>query len=320
MAEWLIEHGIGEDRALLVEGDRVLAAKLRWPDELHAGAVVDAKVARRVPGTWVVRAVDPKGREIQVDRVPAKFTEGAKLTVQITRAAIAETGRLKTAKGRAVVDSKPPEPNANDLFLLGDAVRRFPAGLWEDVWQSAAAGEVAFPHGSLLFNVTPAMTLVDIDGSAAPLKLALGAVDVLARAFRLFDLGGAIGIDFPTLHAKADRKAVDAALQEALADWPHERTAMNGFGFVHIVSRLDGPSLLHRFATARAAMAARMALRRAERVEGPGMTLLTVNPAVKPHLRRPMLAELERTTGRSVRVQTDRALAVEAAQAQIVPR
>ena len=37
---------------------------------------------------------------------------------------------------------------------------------------------------------------------------------------------------------------------------------MNGFGFVQLVARLNGPSLLHRFAISRLGMAARMALRR----------------------------------------------------------
>jgi hypothetical protein len=93
---------------------------------------------------------------------------------------------------------------------------------------------------------------------------------------------------------------------------------MNGFGFVHIVARLDGPSLLHRFATARIGAAARMALRRAELVEGPGATLLTVHPAVKAKLKPEWLAQLERRTARRVRIEIDPGLAIEAATAQIV--
>jgi hypothetical protein len=34
--------------------------------------------------------------------------------------------------------------------------------MWEDIWAEAWAGEVALPSGSLVFSVTPAMTLVDI--------------------------------------------------------------------------------------------------------------------------------------------------------------
>ena len=93
---------------------------------------------------------------------------------------------------------------------------------------------------------------------------------------------------------------------------------MNGFGFVQLVARLEGPSLLHRFATSRLGMAARMALRRAEMVEGAGATLLTVHPALKTKLRPEWLAEVKRRTGRPLRIETDPGLAIEAAAAQIV--
>ena len=171
----------------------------------------------------------------------------------------------------------------------------------------------------MLFSVTPAMTLIDVDGELPPRELAFAAVPAIARWLRLFDLGGSIGIDFPTLERKVDRKAVDAALQRALADWPHESTAMNGFGFVQIVARLEGPSLLHRFMNSRVEAAARMALRRAEMVEGPGVTLLTVHPVLKPKLQPDWLEELARRTGRPTRIETSARLAIEAAAAQIVP-
>ena len=93
---------------------------------------------------------------------------------------------------------------------------------------------------------------------------------------------------------------------------------MNGFGFVQIVSRLEGPSLLHRMTTSRVGAAARMALRRAEMVEGPGTTLLTVHPTVKDRLKTDWLEQLERRTGRPTRIETDPALALGAGQAQVI--
>ena len=74
-----------------------------------------------------------------------------------------------------------------------------------------------------------------------------------------------------------------------------------------------------RFATSRTGMAARMALRRAEMVDGPGVTLLTVHPALKAKLKSEWLAEVERRTGRPLRIETDPGLAIEAAAAQVVP-
>lgn len=314
MADWLIENGIGETRALLVEGDQVLAAKLRWPGELHAGRIVDAKLLSKngTRGT----AQTASGDEILLSRLPREASEGANFPIEITRAAIAERGRFKRAQGR-LADSG--EPAAPDIFASGQQVHRFPAGLWEDVWHAASSGEVTFHGGTLLFAVTPAMIVVDVDGDLPPRELALAAVPALARALPQFDLGGSIAVDFPSIASKVDRKAVDAALDSALAGWPHERTAMNGFGIVHIVTRLEGPSLLHRFATSRVGMAARMVLRRAEAVMEPGALELNVHPALKAKMKPEWLEELARRTGREVRISTDPALAIEGGFAQAVP-
>ena len=93
---------------------------------------------------------------------------------------------------------------------------------------------------------------------------------------------------------------------------------MNGFGFVHLVARLERPSLLHRCALSRAAAAARMLLRRAELVEEPGALLLTGHPAVLAHLMEAWLAELTRRTGREVRLAVDPVLALDGGFAQAV--
>ncbi|QZD95948.1 ribonuclease [Qipengyuania gelatinilytica] len=312
MPEWLVEEGVGETRAILIDGDEVLAAKCRWPGELHSGQSLQAKLVTK-KGTRGT-ALTAEGREVLVDKLPRDANEGAQIDLVVTRAAMTERGRYKLPAARPATSVRPAE----DVFATGKRVHRFPSGAWEDVWHAASTGEIAFDGGSLLFAVTPAMTLVDIDGHLDPRPLAVASVAPIAQAIRQFDLGGSIGIDFPTLEAKADRKAVDVALEDALDGWPHERTAMNGFGFVQMVARLEGPSLLHRFATSRTGMAARMALRRAETVEGAGVTLLTVHPALKAKLKPEWLAEVERRTGRPLRIETDPGLAIEAASAQIV--
>ncbi|TRD10591.1 ribonuclease [Erythrobacter insulae] len=314
MAEWLIEEGIGEHRALLVENDEVCAAKVYWPGELYAGMVASAHLTSKNAGARRGTAHLHGGTAVLVDQLPRDVTEGAQITLRIVRAPIAERGRLKLAQARFCTDDAPvsaaPLPQ-------GKTVRRFPAGLWEEVWPSAAAGALEFEGGSLLVSPTPAMTLIDIDCSDIK-NGNPGAIPAIAKALRWFDIGGNIGVDFPTITEKSERKRIDALLDKHLSDWPHERTAMNGFGFVQLVARLEGPSLLQRFATSRTAMCARMALRRAEQAEGHGVILMTVHPALKSELKPEWLDELARRTGKQVRIETSPSLALEAAQAQII--
>ncbi len=314
---WLVEDGVGEIRALLVQHGEVLAAKLRWPGEITAGEQYAAQLASKRGGTRRGVALLDSGIEVLVDHLPVHATEGARGTVRITRAPIAERGRFKRAQGRWVDGDDKRSPPAT-VFDMGKPTRSFEAGLWEEIWHAASSGTLEFPGGAIVCSVTPAMTVIDIDGDAVPRDLALSAIPAIARALHWFDLGGSIGIDFPTLEAKTDRRLVDSALDQALADWPHERTAMNGFGFVQLVARLEGPSLLHRFAASRVGMCACMALRVAERVDGAGITQLTVHPALKAKLKPEWLDELRRRTGRDLRIETDPTLALEAPHAQVV--
>lgn len=313
---WLIEEGIGETRALLIENGEVIAAQLQWPGELVSGAVHGARLTKRIAGTRRGIVTLENGTEALIDHLPPEATEGVSGKVRLTRAPIHERGRLKRAQARWIDKvGTTLEPVARD----GELTRHFASGLWEEVWYAASSGSIAFPGGEILCSATPAMTVIDVDGELPACKLGLASIPAISRALLWFDIGGNIGIDFPSLGAKACRRDVDDALEEALDNWPHERTAMNGFGFVQIVARLEGPSLLHRFATSRTGMCARFALRVAERAEGHGPVLeLRVHPALKPKLKETWLTELARRTGREVRLETDPGLALEAPSAQIV--
>ena len=318
MAEWLVEAGIGEERALLVESGEALAARLRWPGGLEAGLVEDAKLIHRNANSKRGTARFASGEEALVDNLPHEASEGAVLRLVVTRAAMAERGRLKRAQARPTQEAPGPAPSLAEE-LGARIVRRFPAGLWEDVFADASSGEATFPGGALTITPTPAMTMVDIDGTLPLRDLALASVEPLAAALARLDLAGSIGIDFPSLSDKNDRKQVDSALELALGDWPHERTSMNGFGFVQLVARLTRPSLLHLCARDPAGAAARLLLRQAELVDAPGALLLTCHPAVEAALRPEWLADLAKRTGRELRIVTQPALALTGAFAQAVP-
>lgn len=321
MADWLVEEGIGEHRAVRLSGDRIVETRVDWPGRLAAGHVGDAVLVSRAAGAARGTVRFANGDEALVDRLPREASEGAAIRVEIVRAAIGERGRTKLAQARPS-EKAPASPTlAERLRAEGHAaqvVHRFPECGWDELTGEALDGMVAFAGGSLLFAPTPGMTVVDIDGMLPPRELALAAVAPLAKAITRFDLGGSIGIDFPTLEAKTDRRAVDEALGAALAGWPHERTAMNGFGFVQLVARLERPSLLHLARLSRTGFAARRLLRQAERVAEPGALLLTCHPAVEAALRPDWREELVRRAGREVRIAADSALALDGGFAQAV--
>ena len=323
MPEWLVEQGIGEERAIRLEHGRVVAARLYWPGTLTAGQVEDALLVSRAGGSPRGTVRFASGEEALIDRLPAAASEGARLRCRVTRAAIAERDRRKLARALPTHESIRAAPSLPEQLELegqeAKIVRRFPEGDWDELWIEAWNGLTGFASGELAFFDTPAMTLIDIDGTGDQRGLAMAAVPALALALARFDLAGNIGIDFPTLAARADRKSVDDALGGALADWPHERTAMNGFGFVQIVARFGRPSLLHLLHRDRAGAALRLLLRRAEAVAEPGELLLTIHPALAARLTDRWLAELTGRTGRAVRVETDPALALESGFAQAAP-
>jgi hypothetical protein len=148
---------------------------------------------------------------------------------------------------------------------------------WDDLLEEARCGIVRFDGGELRIEPTAAMTLIDVDGWLVPDKLAQMAAWSSARAIRRLDIGGSIGIDFPTLKDKAARAEVDSILEDYLKK-PFERTAMNGFGFVQVVRPRKRASLVE-LAQDRAPFEARALLRRAS-TENPGAKRLAAHPAV----------------------------------------
>ena len=326
--EWLYEDGIAEERAILVDGGTILAARIDWGEGLAPGLVADARLVAKRAGAKRGTARFGDGAEALVDALPPSANEGDRLRLRVTRSAIGERGRLKLAQARPAPGESPrPAPTLLEgLQAGGRPVHRvspfgddFARHGWDDLIEEALSGTAVFPGGSLTIVATPAMTLIDVDGEQGPRALALAAVPAIVASLGRLDLAGSIGIDFPSLADKRDRQAVDVALGQALAGWRGERTAMNGFGFVQLVSRLERPSLLARLSRP-AEAGARMLLRRAERVSAPGAIELVAHPAVRRAVRDEWSAELARRTGRALAWREDPGLALSAGSAQAVAR
>ena len=318
MAEWLYEDGIGEERAALVENGRIVAARIERHGGVKPGVVLQAQLVSRVVANTrgIVKFADGGGALLSP--LPNGLNEGQSLMVEVTRAAIDEQSRFKLPVVKAAADKAPC--NARTLLeQIGGPVTQcyahgadhFEANGWSELLEEARTGNVEFAGGSLQISLTPAMTLIDIDGDIAPAALATAAAMAAAQAIHRLDLQGNIGIDFPTLEAKADRQSAAGAFDAAMSG-PFERTAINGFGFMQILTRRTRQSIPEMMQYRPALAEALSLLRRAERDQGTGPLQLVAHPAVLAQIQAQpdWIALLARRTGRSVSLRADAQLAI----------
>jgi hypothetical protein len=322
LAEWLYEEGIGENRAALVEAGRILEAAIELPGSLRTGSVLAGRLTSILePGRrGIVTLRD--GHEVVVEPLPKAPTDGAAVRVEIVREAISEMGREKAPKGRISEDEEREGPTLLErLGGTGCAIVRLSAAQpdrleeagWSELLEEAATGEIGFSGGALRMSLTPAMTLFDVDGGLPAPALAVAGAEAAGRAIRRFGIGGSIGIDLPTLPAKADRQAAAAAL-DAVLPQPFERTAVNGFGFLQIVRRRQRASLPELLQGDPVGAAARALLRRAERAAGSGTRTLVAAPEVVARIEanRQWIEALERRIGAPVQLRGEPGLAISA--------
>jgi hypothetical protein len=316
LAEWLLEEGIGEVRAVLVQDGCIVEAQIELPDTLPVGSVLRAKLTKiLVPGRRGLVTLEG-GEEAILEALPPRLTEGQALSAEIIREPIPEAGRPKRASCRYSEDAPRAGPRLAER--IGRAIRHRPPGPdrfegagWSELLEEALTGEIAFPGGALRMSVTPAMTLFDVDGTLPPAALAAAGAQAAARAIRRMGIGGSVGIDLPTLPGKAERQAAAAAL-DAVLPQPFERTAVNGFGFLQVVRRRERASLPELLQSDPAGAAARALLRRAEWETGAGERTLHGAPAVIARLQaRPdWIAELARRIGAPVALRAEPGLAI----------
>ena len=308
MPEWLVERGIGESRAALVEDGEIVEARIELDGTIPAGTVIEARLvdlgAQGRNGIARTRG----GTEYLLPHVPREVTQGQELCIEITRSTIPGVEPWKRPLAKATLHDPTRGPSlAGQLRKAGEHVRELsiPAAVdelaaagWNDLIEEARSGRVDFGGGSLGLFPTSAMTLIDVDGHLPPDELAVLGASAAARAVRRLDIGGSIGVDLPT-SSKAARHAAAEAIDAALPQ-PFERTAVNGFGFVQIVRPRRRASLIE-LAQERASFEARALLRRAA-FEPPGAKMLVVHPSVAATIEEheEWLAQLSRQVGGSI--------------------
>ncbi|MEG3152251.1 ribonuclease [Sphingomonas sp. ZT3P38] len=309
MAEWLYEAGIGEARAALVD-DGIVEARIEVDDGApRVGAILPARLVEITVRGREGRVALDGGGEALLAPLPVGITQGAALTVEIVREAIPEPGRPKLARAVPAEPGAAPTPGPDLLARItasGDPVRQLRAhepdhletAGWSEILEEAVTGEIFFSGGALRMSPTPAMTLFDVDGQPPLEALAVAGAHAAGAAIVRHDIGGSIGIDFPTIEGKAARQAVAAAIDAALPP-PFERTAMNGFGFLQIIRRRARASLPELLLADRAGAEARALFRAIERTPPPGSRHHRVAPRVLAWLtaRPGLVAELARRTG-----------------------
>lgn len=317
MAEWVLDEGIGEHRAALIEDDLILEAAIdRLDDRLRVGAIVAGKIGERVgQGAWLATA---QGDAI-LDVVPRGLSQGRTLLVEIVREAIPEPGRLKPPRTRASeATEERVAPTLAERFPDARRLSAYDPDLleragWSELIEQAETGEIDFPGGALRLSPTPAMALFDVDGPLPPADLAVLGARAAAQAVRRLSIGGSIGIDLPTLGSKAARVAAAEAI-DAVLPQPFERTAVNGFGFVQIVRPRPRASIPEQIRADPASTAALALLRRAGHGHGP--RTLVAAPALIERIRPEWIDQLARRIGGTITLRAEPALAISAAHVE----
>jgi Ribonuclease G/E len=304
LAEWLYEAGIGENRAILVEDGVIVEAQIELPG-LRAGTVADARLTSiLLPGRRGIASL-ADGTGVLIEPLP-KITEGAAIRVEIVREAIPEPGALKRAKGRITEADLVAGPDlAARIGSHHQAERRGPDVLedagWSECLEDAASGIVSFPGGTLRIALTPAMTLIDVDGDNAT-----AGARAAGHAIRRFGISGNIGIDLPTVAGKAERQAIAEAFESALPQ-PYERTAVNGFGFLQVIRPRVRASLCEILQHDRVGASARALIRRIQRSGTIGATEMSASTKVIAAIEcnRDWIEQLSRELGGPILLRTE---------------
>lgn len=319
--ETWIDAAIGETREALVRDGKPIAlrvarasdegvrarwgelycARLREIDRRRRGAFLD--LGLRDHQGFLPLGDDGRAR-LRRERVALR--EGQGLIVAVTREAargknpvveLSEVGHDGEAPHRIA------QHEADEALVLARPADAAMRGKLDAAIEDALARTAPIPGGgALTIEPTAALVAIDVDagaraGSGDPERFALdlnvAAAFEAARQIRLRNLGGIIAIDFVSMRARANVKALENATREAFADdpWIVQFGGMSRFG-VYELSRAQLRAPLHeqmrdpdgRLTVETVALMALRAIEREARAQTGRQIACSVAPDVKAWL------------------------------------
>jgi len=115
LPEWLIERGIGEVREALVEGGKILEARIAVEGVISVGTIIKAKLID-VGRNGRNAVAEAEGQEYLLRGTPTGISEGATFDLEVTRSKIPGTEPWKRPLGRAAnplqVENESPRSSA----------------------------------------------------------------------------------------------------------------------------------------------------------------------------------------------------------------
>jgi hypothetical protein len=317
MREIAFDVSPGETRAVLFEGG--VAVELHIFREGHAviGSVIEARIVGKQSGRAFLQLAT--GEEAIISPAPSK-PEGQSVRVEITRARISEPGETKLATAR-LTDAAPVTAGVEEwqAALIQRVDGAIAAGAdFDDHFDIAQSGRADLDGATVWFERTKAGLVFDVDGNGDPFAINCAAAAGIARLLRLFQIGGAVMIDFVGMANKVARLAVADAFDSASTADPRafERTAINGYGLMQVIRAKSGPSILDTlFGTRRVSLCDETLilalLRAASRSQGAGVRRCLTTPALAAQLAlphwQPLIAQAARQAGAPIEIVADTA-------------
>jgi len=251
----VIEHAVGETRAAIYEGRRLVELHLDrlWQTMPRTGDQYSGRITSvdpSVAGAWVDIGLgaSPALLPFAAQRDMPRLTEGQAIRVSILRSQIGSKGATLRYLGET--EAKPGV--IKDLSLADRLSLRFPGITFDEAAVNAIdlACEIslALPSGgSITMEQTQALLAVDIDKgtSVSAAAAANEAAKLIAAQLRLRGLGGLIVIDFPNLRQPKQRKALERTFEAACEVDPNmtKFNSLSRFGVIEMTRAKPDVSL-----------------------------------------------------------------------------